>query len=100
MATNNTDLNIEVVYASTTKQKIISIIVQKGTTIKDAIVKSGIQEEFIEIIIDDCQVAVFGKKKLLNDIVEHGDRIEICRALIIDPKEARRARAKKQVNQS
>lgn len=88
-------MKIEVAYASREKQCILEIEVEPGSTIQSAIECSGILEKFPEINLATQSVGVFSKKRSLSDLVHEGDRIEIYRPLLIDPKEARRARAKK-----
>lgn len=96
MGTTNTMLSIEVVYASVTAQKVIALSVKEGATIQEAIEQSGILSSFPEIDLTQQKVGVFGKRKVLSDIVQDNERIEIYRPLVIDPKEARRAKAKRQ----
>lgn len=85
-------INIEVVYASTTKQEIIALEVEEGETIEMAIMASGILKKFPEIDLNQQKVGVFSQLKKLTDRVSQGDRVEIYRSLLIDPKEARRRR--------
>lgn len=89
------NIAIEVAYATPEKQKIINLTVPVNTTILQAIRQSGILEHFPEIDLTRQNVGVFSKKRTLTDIVQAGERIEIYRPLTIDPKEARRAKAKK-----
>ena len=81
---------VEVAYATPKKQLIIPIKVSKGTNIKQAIEKSGIQKEFDDIDLNINHVGIFGKKTSLNHVLDEKDRVEIYRPLIIDPKEQRR----------
>ncbi|MBV8802865.1 MAG: RnfH family protein [Gammaproteobacteria bacterium] len=88
-------ISVEVAYATPQQQKIVTIEVPKGSTIQKAIDCSGIEELFPEIDLSKQKVGIFSQQKNLSDILEDGDRIEIYRKLIIDPKEARKKRAKK-----
>ena len=81
-------IDIEVAYATPEKQHIIALQVPVGTTIAEAIERSGIREEFPDMEVGD--VGVFSKRRKLEDVVEAGERIEIYRPLIADPKTARR----------
>jgi putative ubiquitin-RnfH superfamily antitoxin RatB of RatAB toxin-antitoxin module len=87
-------INIEIAYASLDKQQIISIEVEQGCSIETAIDRSGILELFPEIDLMKQKVGIFSEIKKLTDGVKEGDRIEIYRPLLLDPKEARRKRAK------
>jgi putative ubiquitin-RnfH superfamily antitoxin RatB of RatAB toxin-antitoxin module len=86
---------IEVAYATPAKQIIIALEVDQDCTIEQAILLSNIMDQFPEIDLQSQKVGVFSKIKKLSDSLKAGDRIEIYRPLIIDPKEARRAKAKK-----
>lgn len=91
----NKRINVEVVYASEHSQKLIALEVDEGTTIETVIRRSGILSYFPEIDLARQSVGVFSRQRSLTDSVHAGDRVEIYRPLLIDPKEARRARAKK-----
>lgn len=84
---------IEVAYATPDKQKIIECQVANGTTPREAIKQSGIIQYFPEIDLENCDLGVFGKTITTDYELSDGDRIEIYRPLIADPKEVRRQRA-------
>lgn len=86
---------VEVAYAEPTLQRIISVEVIPGSTVEAAILQSGILSLFPQIDLTKQKVGIFSKACKLTDLVKEGDRIEIYRPLTIDPKEARRAKAKK-----
>jgi len=88
-------INIEVVYGLPHKQKLLALTVPKGTTIESAIVLSGIEQYFPEIIPSEAVVGIFSKPSKLENIVCDGDRIEIYRPLTADPKEMRKLRAER-----
>lgn len=88
-------ISIEVVYARPDKQLLLTVQVPLGATILQAIELSGVLTHFPEINLDKQKVGVFSKKRELSDVVHAGERIEIYRPLTIDPKDARRAKAKK-----
>lgn len=89
------EIDIEVAFANPDVQRIISLKVPRGTTILYAIQLSGIMTLFPEIDLNHNKVGIFSQPKKLDDFVHPNDRIEIYRALQIDPKEARRNRAQK-----
>jgi len=88
-------INIEVVYGLPHKQKLLALTVPEGTTIESAIVLSGIEQYFPEIIPSEAVVGIFSKPSKLENIVCDGDRIEIYRPLTADPKEMRKLRAER-----
>lgn len=88
-------INVEIAYAKPEKQTLISISVAENCTVSEAILQSGILAECLEIDLKTANVGIFSKACALNQFVQDGDRIEIYRALQIDPKAARRERALK-----
>lgn len=87
--------NVEVVFAYRHQQTIKPLTIGKNCTVKQAILLSGVLDQFPEINLDNAQIGIFGKITHLEHILIDGDRIEIYRDLIIDPKQARRDRASK-----
>lgn len=90
-------IRIEVAYALPHKQKILALDVPLGTSVLDAAKMSGITAEFPELQLDGAKMGVFGKA-VANPAAEQlraGDRVEIYRPLLIDPKQARLNRAAK-----
>jgi len=88
-------LSIEVVYGTPTRQEIISCQVGPNTTIEQAILSSGIIEEFPEIDLAVNNVGIWNRAAKLTDMVKDLDRIEVYRPLLADPKEVRKRRAEK-----
>lgn len=89
-------IRVEVAFARPDEQAILTVDVPSSATIAQAIERSGIMQRFPEIDLDENKVGIFGKAKALTDGLRVGDRIEIYRPLIADPKESRRQRAKAQ----
>ena len=84
---------VEVAYARPDTQVIVVLKIESGVTIKGAIERSGILARFPEIDLGRNRVGVFGKLRKLTDSLIEGDRVEIYRPLVADPKEVRRQRA-------
>ena len=84
---------IEVAYATRASQKIVECEIAAGTPVRDAVKMSSIKTWFPELDLDNCDLGVFGKMVNADYQLFDGDRIEIYRALIADPKEVRRLRA-------
>ena len=93
---SHSTIHIEVAYATPEKQVLLSLSVPVGTTVAEGIEQSAIQYEFPELKIDPKAVGIFSRKVPLDYLLREGDRIEIYRPLIADPKEARRQRALKE----
>lgn len=90
-------IRVEVAYATPVEQKIICLQIEEGMTLEEIIHFSGILKSYPEIDLAHQKIGVFSKLKQLTDIAYEGDRIEIYRPLAMDPKEARRKRAKKRL---
>ena len=86
-------IHIEVAYALPQEQQILSLNVDSGTTVAQAIELSGILEQYPDIDLGKNKVGIFGKLAKLDKALQEGDRVEIYRKLIADPKEVRRKRA-------
>lgn len=89
-------IKVEVAYALPEEQVIIPVQISSGGTVKDAIEASGVMELYPEIDLAKNKVGVFSKLSKLEHPLKQGDRVEIYRPLLIDPKEVRRQRAAKQ----
>lgn len=90
-------IRIEVVYAAVDRQELLALDVPVGTTVRAAATMSGLGERFPEVDIEGCPLGIFGK--VVDDPERRelvaGDRVEIYRPLLADPKEVRRLRALK-----
>jgi putative ubiquitin-RnfH superfamily antitoxin RatB of RatAB toxin-antitoxin module len=90
-------IRVEVVYAAVDRQELLALDVPVGTTVRAAAIASGMASRFPGLDLAQCPLGVFGK--LVGDPeqreLEAGDRVEIYRSLLADPKEVRRLRALK-----
>jgi len=85
-------IKVEVAFAREDTQQILDFMVNEGTTIEQAVEQSGILAIFPEIDLSINKVGIFGKLGKKTATLKEGDRIEIYRPLIADPKEVRRKR--------
>jgi hypothetical protein len=86
-------IRVEVAYALPERQAILALDVAPGTTALEAARQSGITDKFEGIDLDSAKMGIFGKVVSPQQILQEGDRVEIYRPLIADPKEVRKARA-------
>ena len=88
---------VEVAFALPTEQKIISLNVPDECSAYEAVIKSGIVELYPEIDPETTPMGVWAKvlKNPKETLLREGQRVEIYRSLIADPKEARAKRAAK-----
>ena len=90
-------LVVEVVYAEPGRQVLCSVALPPGSTIQDAIEQSGITRQLAAINLAECKVGVFGKVRSRATPVRDGDRVELYRPLLVDPKDARRVRSQRKL---
>lgn len=88
------DIAVEVVYARPDMQELRRLAVPPGTTVGEAVRLSALPAQFPELDIERDGVGVFGQRVDSSTILKRGDRVEIYRPLVVDPKQARRARAR------
>ena len=86
-------ISAEIVYATDVKQELITLEVDIGTTVADAIDLSRIQSLFPGDTLDACQTGIWGRLVERTQVLEDGDRIELYRELQNDPRDARRDRS-------
>ena len=84
---------VEVAYATPSRQEVIEVVIPPGASIEQVIRESGLLQRFPEIDLARSRVGIFGEIASLQDPVRDGDRVEIYRPLLADPKETRRRRA-------
>ena len=84
---------VEVAYALPDKQSLVSLEVEKGATLLEAIEASGILDSFEQIDLTKDRVGIFSKFATLDTVLREKDRVEIYRPLIADPKKVRKERA-------
>jgi putative ubiquitin-RnfH superfamily antitoxin RatB of RatAB toxin-antitoxin module len=86
--------SIEVAWAGPEEQWLVRLDVAPGTTLEQAVRRSGFLERLGPAAPVPLKLGVFGRPKASDAVVEEGDRVEIYRELVADPKEARRRRAR------
>ena len=89
-----TCITVELIYIKPGSQNNLTLKLPQGSNINQAINGSEILGRFPEIDLNVNKVGIFSKIKSLDTVLSAGDRIEIYRPLVADPKEARRQRAK------
>lgn len=87
------ELIVTVVYCAPTVEDIVEVRLATGATVRDAIEASGLLARRSEIgAVPD--VGIWGRPCSLQQEVRDTDRVEVYRPLKVDPKEARRIRAR------
>jgi putative ubiquitin-RnfH superfamily antitoxin RatB of RatAB toxin-antitoxin module len=78
-------MNVGIAYANKKKQIWLKLDVPEGSTVREAIDRSGLLKQFPEIDLETQKVGIFGKLSKLDAVVEEGSRIEIYRPITADP---------------
>ncbi len=89
-------INVEVVFALPARQKLVTVTLQPGARVADAISASALLRDFSDTDIEGMPVGIWGRLVERENPVQDGDRVEIYRPLKRDPREARRALARAQ----
>ena len=89
-------LEVEVAYALSRQQFLRRLKMPSDSTVRQAIVQSGVLSKFPEIDLKSVKVGIFSRPVDLDVLLNSGDRVEIYRPLILLPTDARRLRAERQ----
>lgn len=93
-------LRIRVIYALPDHQASVDLQLPPGTSLTEAVSRSGLLQKFPEAAVRPLSCAIFGRAVPLTYQLRDGDRIEILRPLQIDPKQSRREAAERSRAQS
>ena len=91
--TERDKIPVEVAHALPHKQEIVMLEVSPGTTARQAALDSGLERHFPGLDLASAKLGIFGKAIKDGQVLKAGDRVEIYRELIADPKEVRKRRA-------
>jgi uncharacterized protein len=83
-------MHVGVAYADKFKQTWLKLDVPDGSTAHDAIVRSGLLEQFPEIDLGRNPIGIFGRIVPLDTPLADGNRVEIYRPIIADPETVER----------
>ena len=86
-------MQVEVVYGLANKQRIYVLEVDEGTTARQAADLAPVADDFPDVDVSNSDIGIFGKAVKDDQVLMAGDRVEIYRPLIADPKEVRKQRA-------
>ena len=85
---------VEVVCATPERHVLRRLSLPAGSTAIEAVEQSGILQELPEVAFDPSRLGIFSRRVGADERLQDGDRVEIYRPLVIDPKDARRRRAR------
>jgi putative ubiquitin-RnfH superfamily antitoxin RatB of RatAB toxin-antitoxin module len=90
-------LPVRVCYSLAPRQiEQVDLLLPAGSSVQAAVSASGLAVRFASIRLDALDVGIWGRRVSADTLVRAGDRIELYRALTVDPKEARRQRYRAQ----
>jgi putative ubiquitin-RnfH superfamily antitoxin RatB of RatAB toxin-antitoxin module len=92
---SSSKIEVTVVFALPLEADVVTICVPAGTTAEQAIRLSGVLSRHPEIALQRGRIGIFGRWAALDAPLQAGDRVEIYRPLLADPKEVRRKRARR-----
>ncbi|KTD05741.1 RnfH family protein [Fluoribacter gormanii] len=85
-------VRVELVYVAVDKTTVhMTLELKQGATVLDALNASGIYDIHPET--QGMSVGIYAKQVSLEQVLQEGDRVEIYRPLVLDPKEKRRQKA-------
>ena len=84
------EIHVEVVFALPEHQQLVSLSLDSGSTVNDAILSSRMSEHFPAQDLSTLEVGIWGRAVARDQVLADGDRVELYRPLQIDPREARR----------
>jgi uncharacterized protein len=87
---------IEVVYCCEHEQHVVQLMVHAGTTAGEALRLAGLSERCRHFDEQAATLGIYGRVATRDAVLQAGDRVEIYRPLVADPKQARRRRALRQ----
>jgi hypothetical protein len=79
-------MKIGIAYALPQRQVWFDVELPEGSTIQDAINRSGILKQFPDINLETQKVGIYAKLSKLDAVLTDGDRVEIYRPITCDPK--------------
>ncbi|UCJ16809.1 RnfH family protein [Pseudomonas sp. MM211] len=95
-------VSVEVVFAAPDRQFLLALQLPAGSTVRQAALQSGLQEHIADLDLAGAPLGIFGKAVASPEtrLLEEGDRVEIYRPLLADPKDVRKRRAAQAVERA
>lgn len=87
-------ITVEVVCATPERQLLCRVSLPAGSPVLQAVEASGILQAMPEVPFDASRLGIFSRRVAPDEVLKDGDRVEIYRPLTLDPKDARRRRAR------
>jgi uncharacterized protein len=91
---NGAPINVEIAYAEPRRAIVKTLLLPAGSCVEDAVRSAALDPAFAAVDLANSALGIFGRVIGPDHRLKDGDRIEIYRPLAVDPKAARRARAR------
>lgn len=91
-------VTVSVAAGTASRQALVTLVLPAGSRVADAVERSGVLARFPQRDRERLDYAVFGERVEPGRLLASGDRVEVLRALRVDPKEARRRRASRRAS--
>jgi putative ubiquitin-RnfH superfamily antitoxin RatB of RatAB toxin-antitoxin module len=88
-------VRVEVVYALPDRAWLVALELPEGAIASEALARAEFATQIPGFDVTQLSYAIFGKAVNATTVLRDGDRLEVLRPLIADPKQARRMRARK-----
>ncbi|MBB5015022.1 RnfH family protein [Rehaibacterium terrae] len=89
-------IRVEVIYALPERHWSAQVALAEGATVEQAIAASGLAAQVPGLVVDPKRLAIYGRPVMPQTLLRDGDRVEILRPLLADPKEVRRQRVERE----
>lgn len=87
-------IRVQVACAEAGRQTVLKLELDAGCTAGEALLRSGVFALHPDIDASGCSIGIFGQEVPRDHCLQDGDRVEVLRPLIEDPRERRRRLAK------
>ncbi|MDZ5460010.1 RnfH family protein [Azohydromonas lata] len=86
-------MQVEVVFSPAPREvDVVRLQLADGATLQQAVQESGLLTKYPHFSVQSLSFSVWGRAEAADHPLREGDRVELCRGLQVDPKEARRVR--------
>ena len=89
-------MNVQIVYALPEVQHTLNLALAEGSTVADALALAEQDLVFSRFPLRASTLGIWGEVTDFDRVLADGDRLEVYRPLLVDPKTARQRRAARQ----
>jgi len=93
MTKDPAEITVQVACGWPERQQVINVTMPAGATAREAVLSAGLAAEFSDLDPATASLAIFGAQVADGYQLRSGDRVDILRPLLRDPRDARREQA-------